>query len=90
MIIIRPSKRKYIIFPIDRFSNFYLPLYTCDRVRLNSVRKTSIIENIDKIMKIVESDRLVSNVSIALAWSHLHKAGYKNKLTITTKNEQRQ
>jgi len=47
-----------------------------------------IVENGDKIMKIVESDHHVSTVSIAqelnitqkTVWNHLNKAGYKKKL----------
>jgi len=47
-----------------------------------------IVENVDKIMKIIEFDRHVSTVSIAqelniaqkTAWNHLNKAGYKKKM----------
>ncbi|XP_011051581.1 PREDICTED: histone-lysine N-methyltransferase SETMAR-like [Acromyrmex echinatior] len=49
-----------------------------------------IVENVDKIMEIVESDRHVSTVSIAqelniaqkTVWNHLNKAGYKKKLDV--------
>ncbi|KAG5344650.1 SETMR methyltransferase, partial [Acromyrmex charruanus] len=49
-----------------------------------------IVENVDKIMEIVESDRHVSTVSIAqelniaqkTVWNHLNKIGYKKKLDV--------
>ncbi|QQP54383.1 Histone-lysine N-methyltransferase SETMAR [Caligus rogercresseyi] len=49
-----------------------------------------IVENIDKIIEIVESDRHVSTVSITqelniaqkTVWNHLNKAGYKTKLDV--------
>ncbi|QQP57101.1 Histone-lysine N-methyltransferase SETMAR, partial [Caligus rogercresseyi] len=49
-----------------------------------------IVENIDKIMEMIESDRHVSTVSIAkelnieqkTVWNHLNKAGYKKKLDV--------
>ncbi|QQP41102.1 Histone-lysine N-methyltransferase SETMAR, partial [Caligus rogercresseyi] len=48
------------------------------------------VEDIDKIMEIVESDCHVSTVSIAqelniaqkTVWNHLNKAGYKKKLDV--------
>ncbi|QQP53934.1 Putative DD34D transposase, partial [Caligus rogercresseyi] len=54
-----------------------------------------IVENIDKIMEIVESDRYVSTVSIAeeltiaqkTVWNHLNKAGYKKKLDVWVPHE---
>ncbi|KAG5321977.1 SETMR methyltransferase, partial [Acromyrmex heyeri] len=50
-----------------------------------------IVENVDKIMEIVESDRHVSTVSIVqelniaqkTVWNHLNKIGYKKKLDRT-------
>ncbi|EGI61981.1 Histone-lysine N-methyltransferase SETMAR, partial [Acromyrmex echinatior] len=49
-----------------------------------------IVENIDKIIEIVESDRHVSTVSIVqelniaqkTVWNHLNKARYKKKLDV--------
>ena len=49
-----------------------------------------IVENVDKIMEIVESDRHASTYSIAqelkfsqkTVWNHLHKAGLKKKLDV--------
>ena len=54
-----------------------------------------IVENVDKIMEIVESDRHVSTVSIAqelniaqkTVWNHLNKAGYKKKLDVWVPHE---
>ncbi|XP_072756194.1 histone-lysine N-methyltransferase SETMAR-like [Anoplolepis gracilipes] len=54
-----------------------------------------IIENVDKIMEIVESDRHVSTYSIArelkisqkTVWNHLHKAGLKKKLDVWMPHE---
>ena len=53
------------------------------------------VENVDKIMDIVASDRHVSSVSIAkelniaqkTVWNHLHKAGYKKKLDVWVPHE---
>jgi len=54
-----------------------------------------IVENGDKIIKIVESDHHVSTVSIAqelnitqkTVWNHLNKAGYKKKLDVWVPHE---
>ncbi|CAK9796605.1 Histone-lysine N-methyltransferase SETMAR [Anthophora quadrimaculata] len=54
-----------------------------------------IVENVDKIMEIVESDRHVSTYSIAqelkisqkTVWNHLHKAGLKKKLDVWVPHE---
>jgi len=54
-----------------------------------------IVENVDKIMEIVESDRHVSTVSIAqelniaqkTVWNYLNKAGYKKKLDVWVPHE---
>ena len=53
------------------------------------------VENVDKIMDIVASDRHVSTVSIAqelniaqkTVWNHLHKAGYTKKLDVWVPHE---
>lgn len=49
-----------------------------------------IVENVDKIMEMVESDRYVSTVSNAqelkiaqkTVWNHLNKDGYEKKLDV--------
>ncbi|XP_014471358.1 PREDICTED: histone-lysine N-methyltransferase SETMAR-like [Dinoponera quadriceps] len=54
-----------------------------------------IVENVDKIMEIVESDQHVSTYSIAqelkisqkTVWNHLHKAGFKKKLDVWVPHE---
>ncbi|XP_025157458.1 histone-lysine N-methyltransferase SETMAR-like [Harpegnathos saltator] len=54
-----------------------------------------IVENVDKIMEIVESDRHASTYSIAqelkisqkTVWNHLHKAGLKKKLDVWVPHE---
>ncbi|XP_014484313.1 PREDICTED: histone-lysine N-methyltransferase SETMAR-like, partial [Dinoponera quadriceps] len=54
-----------------------------------------IVENVDKIMEIVESDRHVSTYSIAqglkisqkTVWNHLHKASFKKKLDVWVPHE---
>jgi len=54
-----------------------------------------IVENSNKIMEIVESDRHVNTVSIAqelniaqkTVWNHLNKAGYKKKLDVWVPHE---
>ena len=54
-----------------------------------------IVDNVDKIMEIVESDRHVSTVSIAqelkiaqkTVWNHLKKAGYTKKLDVWVPHE---
>ncbi|EFN81229.1 Histone-lysine N-methyltransferase SETMAR, partial [Harpegnathos saltator] len=54
-----------------------------------------IVENVDKIMEIVESDRHASTYSIAqelkisqkTVWNHLHKAGLKKMLDVWVPHE---
>ena len=54
-----------------------------------------IVENVDKIMEIVESDRHSSTYSIAqelkirqkTVWNHLHKVGLKKKLDVWMPHE---
>ncbi|XP_076166489.1 histone-lysine N-methyltransferase SETMAR-like [Ptiloglossa arizonensis] len=54
-----------------------------------------IVENVDKIMEIVESDRHADTYSIAqelkisqkTVWNHLHKDSFKKKLDVWMKHE---
>ncbi|KAG5314825.1 SETMR methyltransferase, partial [Acromyrmex insinuator] len=52
----------------------------------------SIVENVDKIIEIVESDRHVSpaqelNIAQKTVWNHLNKAEYKKKLDVWVSHE---
>ncbi|XP_076161371.1 histone-lysine N-methyltransferase SETMAR-like [Ptiloglossa arizonensis] len=61
----------------------------------DKTRSGRSIENVDKIMEIVESDRHTSTYSIArelkisqkTVWNHLHKASLKKKLDVRVPHE---
>lgn len=70
----------FIILPIDAFSNLYLELYKCHRVTLYRVRKND--KNVSFILIVQDL-----NIPQKIAYNHLNKVGYKEKLNVWVPHE---